>query len=111
MSAALNNKIKCVCFKGDFLSIDKYCSRMLFFSVITNFNCVVQDHCAGIRVGEHAVRRPLGGVAPRAQQARATIARRLINPVPYSVDYFGEKLHVDQNEKLIRWSHACFSHR
>jgi hypothetical protein len=33
----------------------------------------------------------------------------LINPVPYNATYFGEKLHVDQNEKLINFgvTHVC----
>ena len=26
---------------------------------------------------------------------------RNLNPVPYSADYFGHKLHCDQNEKLV----------
>ena len=40
---------------------------------------------------------------PHEQTVRATLARRLLNPVPYSVHYFGEKMHVDQNEKLVRY--------
>lgn len=33
----------------------------------------------------------------------------LINPVPYSAKYFGEKLHIDQNEKLVLFgvTHVC----
>jgi len=25
------------------------------------------------------------------------------NPVPYHADYFGHKLHIDQNEKLVMY--------
>ncbi len=26
-----------------------------------------------------------------------------MNPVPYYAEYFGHKMHIDQNEKLIRY--------
>ena len=25
----------------------------------------------------------------------------MINPIPYRADYFGHKLHIDQNKKLV----------
>ena len=28
-------------------------------------------------------------------------ADQQLNPIPYQADYFGHKLHVDQNEKLV----------
>ena len=28
---------------------------------------------------------------------------RLLNPIPYYAQYYGHKLHVDQNEKLVRY--------
>lgn len=57
----------------------------------------------GVRVGEGRVGQSLKRVSPGAQAMRTCLARRLLNPVPYSAEYFGEKLHVDQNEKLIRY--------
>ena len=32
-----------------------------------------------------------------------------MNPVPYHASYFGQKLHVDQNEKLVMFgvTHIC----
>ena len=32
-----------------------------------------------------------------------------MNPIPYQADYFGHKLHVDQNEKLVIYGvvHVC----
>ena len=32
-----------------------------------------------------------------------------MNPIPYQGDYFGHKLHVDQNEKLVFYGvvHVC----
>ena len=32
-----------------------------------------------------------------------------MNPVPYRADYFGHKLHIDQNEKLVMYGviHVC----
>ncbi len=34
---------------------------------------------------------------------------RQVNPIPYTATYFGEKLHIDQNEKLIMYgvTHVC----
>ena len=32
-----------------------------------------------------------------------------LNPVPYSAEYFGHKVHIDQNEKLVMYgvTHVC----
>ena len=49
-----------------------------------------------IRVGE-SLRR----VNPANHDQRQTRTYRQINPVLYRADYFGEKLHIDQNEKLV----------
>ena len=39
---------------------------------------------------------------------RDTTARHT-NPVPYYAEYFGHKLHIDQNEKLVMYgvTHIC----
>ena len=42
--------------------------------------------------------------------ARRTNTARQINAVPYyRADYFGHKLHIDQNEKLVMFgvTHIC----
>lgn len=36
-------------------------------------------------------------------QQRRTHSYRLLNPTPYYAECFGHKLHVDQNEKLVRF--------
>lgn len=40
---------------------------------------------------------------------RVTRTERQTNPVPYSAKYFGHKVHVDQNEKLVLFgaTHVC----
>ena len=32
-----------------------------------------------------------------------------MNPIPYQADYFGHKLHIDQNEKCVMYgvTHIC----
>lgn len=43
----------------------------------------------------------------------------MLNPIPYRASYYGQKLHLDQNKKLVRYgiSHvrchscACYSRR
>lgn len=37
---------------------------------------------------------------PRNAQRRRQNTAKAVNPIPYRADYFGHKLHMDQNEKL-----------
>ena len=37
------------------------------------------------------------------QAQRNSNTARLINPFPYYADYFGHKLHLHQNEKLVTY--------
>ena len=39
-------------------------------------------------------------MSPDYAQSRRQGIATLLNPMPYRADNFGEKLHVDQNEKL-----------
>jgi len=61
-------------------------------------------HVAQSRVGDSLSRVSPGYYAQRANQAE-----RPRNPVPYTSRYFGEKVHIDQNEKLILFgvTHIC----
>ena len=52
-------------------------------------------HVSEIRVGESLKR-----VCPTGHAARRTNTVNRMNPVRYCADYFGHKLHLDQNEKL-----------
>ena len=40
---------------------------------------------------------------------RVTKTASSLNTVPYRADYFGQKLHIDQNEKLVIFgvTHVC----
>lgn len=40
-------------------------------------------------------------VCPEYHTARASGTATLLNPIPYEAHYFGHKLHMDQNEKLV----------
>lgn len=63
----------------------------------------------GIVVSEQWVGKSLAIVSPVYQQARQTATARQTNPIPYRADYFGQKLHIDQNEKLQMYgvTHVC----
>ena len=63
----------------------------------------------GICVGQNRVGAALAKVNPGYQHARSNRAARRLNPIPYHADYFGEKLHIDQNEKLVMYgvTHIC----
>ena len=63
----------------------------------------------GIVVSEQRVGKSLALVSPVYHQARMTATARQTNPVPYRAEYFGQKLHIDQNEKLVMYgvTHVC----
>ena len=42
-------------------------------------------------------------VNPQYHREQQTSTTRHFNPVAYYAEYFGHKLHLDQNEKLIRY--------
>ena len=53
-----------------------------------------------VNVSQKRVANVLRSVAPNYHARRQTDTARHVNSVPYRADYFGHKLHVDQNEKL-----------
>lgn len=63
----------------------------------------------GTFASEHRVRESLSRVAPIYHHRRQRGAERLINPQPYTAEYHGHKLHMDQNEKLANYGvvHVC----
>ena len=62
-----------------------------------------------IRVSQLRVGQTLQQVDPTNHVRRYRTTYRLTNPVPYQSTYCGEKLHIDQNEKLIMFgvTHVC----
>lgn len=57
----------------------------------------------GIDGGDRRVGKALSVVSPLYHAARCANVQRNINPLPYKADYFGHKLHIDQNEKLVMY--------
>ena len=53
-----------------------------------------------VNVRQKRVANTLRSVAPHYHSRRQADTARHVNLVPYRADYFGHKLHVDQNEKL-----------
>ncbi|XP_057294025.1 uncharacterized protein LOC130622575 [Hydractinia symbiolongicarpus] len=56
-----------------------------------------------LNVSQKRVVKALTIVSPANQEWRRTETERLLNPVPYQADYFGHKLHIDQNEKVAMY--------
>lgn len=56
-----------------------------------------------IRVHDKRIASSLRRVAPEYHKHRVQNTAKLMNPVPYTADYFGHKLHMDQNEKLAMY--------
>lgn len=63
--------------------------------------------------GVHASQRRIGTALQRVNPGhhglRQTTTLQRTNPIPYRANYFGEKLHIDQNEKLVMFgcTHVC----
>ena len=53
-----------------------------------------------VSVGQNRIDEALSRVAPHYHQRRKSNIARITNPLPYRANYFGHKLHLDQNEKL-----------
>lgn len=63
----------------------------------------------GMRIAESRVGTALHDVNPHYQQARQERTERQLNPKPYRASHFGDKIHIDQNEKLVMFgvTHIC----
>ena len=63
----------------------------------------------GMRIAECRVRTALHDVNPHYQQARQERTERQLNPKPYCASHFGDKMHIDENEKLVMFgvTHIC----
>ncbi|XP_065919061.1 uncharacterized protein [Dysidea avara] len=63
----------------------------------------------GLKAGEKRVGESLKIVSPLYSQACRHSVARMTNPGTYQADYFGQKLHIDQNEKnvMFRAMHIC----
>lgn len=60
--------------------------------------------CAeGIHVGQQRLGMSLSRTFPFAFSQRSNSLRRAMNPVPYRARFYGEKLHMDQNEKMVMY--------
>ena len=57
----------------------------------------------GVIVGEQRVRVAMMNTTPGYIQQRQQHTYHQMNPIPYYAEYFGHKLHFDQNEKLVRF--------
>jgi hypothetical protein len=57
----------------------------------------------GYKFGERLVRKTLNRVSPHYVQQRRVGTERQTNPMPYFAEYGGHKIHIDQNEKLVRF--------
>lgn len=53
------------------------------------------------RVSQSRVSRSMQRVAPAQHHCRQRSIRQLLNPPVYQANYYGDKLHLDQNEKCV----------
>ena len=59
---------------------------------------------AGINVAEYRVAQAMIIADPENHLLRVQDGQKRFNPVPYNAKYFGHKLHVDLNEKLVDYN-------
>lgn len=57
----------------------------------------------GVFCGEHRLAKSMQRISPEGYAARQQDAIDKTNPIPYMAFYIGHKLHMDQNEKLVRY--------
>lgn len=62
---------------------------------------------SGVNISEVKGRKALKRVSSEAQHHRATTTGQSLNPKIYRANYFGNKLHMDENEKLVTFGCAC----
>ncbi|XP_057293869.1 uncharacterized protein LOC130622420 [Hydractinia symbiolongicarpus] len=62
---------------------------------------IKQKH--GFNISQKRIGKALSTVSPAYHARRQTDTARSVNPIPYRADYFGHKLHIDQNEKLVMY--------
>ena len=56
-----------------------------------------------VNISQQRISTALQMAAPQYHQRRQTNTARLTNPIPYKANYFGLKLHIDQNQKLVMY--------
>ncbi len=63
----------------------------------------------GVHVSQNRVGEALKHTNSSYHHKRSTSTARMLNPIQYHADYFGHKLHIDQNEKLAMFgvTHVC----
>ena len=63
----------------------------------------------GVNICSKRIGTSLASVAPVYHQQRLTRTERATNPLPYHAQYFGHKIHMDQNEKIAMYgvTHVC----
>jgi hypothetical protein len=58
----------------------------------------------GFKASESRIREAMMKVDPLNHAMRVHDGQRRFNPAPYNAHYFGHKLHVDLNEKLVDYN-------
>ena len=57
----------------------------------------------GLSIGQNRVGNALATVCPRNHLQKREQTFRQVNPIPYRADYFGHKMHFEQNQKLVMY--------
>ena len=56
-----------------------------------------------VNISQRRISTALQVTVLQYDQRRQTNTARLTNPIPYKADYFGLKLHINQNENLVMY--------
>ena len=57
----------------------------------------------GIHVSQSRIGAALRNAFPLQHSVRRQTLGRALNPIPYRADFYGQKIHFDQNEKLVMY--------
>ena len=69
----------------------------------------LESHVGKTVASQTRIGKSLARVSPLYHQQRLQGAERQTNPSPYYAEYYGHKLNMDQNEKLVMYgvTHVC----
>ena len=65
-------------------------------------------HSEGVHVRQQRLGRSVSRTYPLALPQRSHNVRRAMNPIPYRAKFYGENIHLDQNEKLVLYGIVHF---
>ena len=79
------------------------CKLANYFNIFFIQSCHHSSGKHNVNISQKRVASALQVVAPIYHERRQSNTVRMISPIPYRANYFGQKLHINQNKKLVMY--------